>query len=82
MSYADLQVALRTPVSSRDHSGGITVTVLRYGVSGPYLHDMYADGRDERFHSSVEAAQAEADEVARDVGHVCGEGCSGWCRFN
>jgi hypothetical protein len=68
----------RTPVAVRGHSGGITVTILRLGPSGPFVHDMYADGRAERLHPSVGAAQEEADDVVRVVGHVCGERCTRW----
>jgi len=29
-------------------------------------------------HASVEAAQAEADGIVREVGHVCGQRCTVW----
>ena len=69
---------MRTPVAIRGHCGGITVTVLSIGPSGPYIHDMYADGRPAHLHPSIESAQAEADDVVRVVGHECGETCTSW----
>jgi hypothetical protein len=71
-------VTIRTPIAMRGHSGGITVTVSRDGNSGLYVHDMYADRRPRQAHPSVESAQAEADAIVRDVGHVCGSRCTGW----
>ena len=68
----------RTKVAVRHHSGNITVTITRHGDAHAYVHDMYADGRAKLLHLSIESAQAEADAVVREVGHVCGDGCSGW----
>jgi hypothetical protein len=68
---------LRTPISVRGHSGGITVTVLRYAETGQYVHD-FSSPAPIQLHQTLAAAQADADVTVRAVGHVCGEGCSGW----
>jgi hypothetical protein len=78
MREPERQSMPRTPVAIRGHSGGITVTVYRLSPSGPFIHDMYADRRPERSHPSIAAAQAEADDVVRVVGHVCGGRCTRW----
>ena len=67
----------RTPIAVRGHSGGITVTVLRYEDSGQYVHD-FSSPAVACLHPTLEAAQIEADVTVRAAGHVCGDRCSGW----
>jgi hypothetical protein len=60
-----------TPISVRGHSGGVTVTVLKYPDSGQYVHD-FSSPAVACLHPTREAAQIEADVTVTAAGHVCG----------
>jgi len=69
---------MSTRISGKTHNNGRSVTIYRdiengkeifYADLGPEVHVV---GR----HASAAAAQAEAEQIMREAGHVCAAQCS------
>ena len=68
------------PIAQRSHTGGLLVTISRFGDAERYIHD-FVNGLGPYVTSvyrTVADAQSAADARVCSVGHECGDGCDGW----